>query len=134
MFGANKGFTIAAYTLLAITIAGGAGFLVTAVFQCSPIEAAWKPEVHHEYCINLPKYSLSTAITNNVLDIAVLILPLVMVGHLKGHSIKRKIAISAIYLIGTLSVSAFHIFLFIVAVTNSYQYLCRKRSPHSHYH
>ena len=87
-----------------IVVAGGAASLLVAVFRCSPIQAAWKPEVLHEYCINLQKYTISTTIDNSVLDFAVLILPATMVGRLQGHSKKFKVAISAVFVVGTLSV------------------------------
>ena len=98
----NRGFTAAAYSLLALLIAWGMGSLLAAVFQCSPIQAAWKPKEAHEYCINIRKYHLSTNIANNILCIAVLLLPIPMVWRLTGLSTKRKIAIAFVFLLGTL--------------------------------
>lgn len=104
VLGATKSFAIASYALMSIVVAGGAASLLAAVFGCSPIQAAWKPEGFHDYCIDLWKYTISTTITNSVLDFAVLILPVTMVGRLQGNSIKFKVVIGAVFMVGMLSV------------------------------
>ena len=104
ILGATRSFAIASYILMSFVVAGGTASLLAAVFECSPIQAAWKPEVFHEYCIDQGKYTISTTTTNSVLDFAVLILPVTMVGRLQGNSTKFKVAISAVFMLGMLSV------------------------------
>ena len=104
LLGASRSFAIASYTLMWIIVAGGAASLLVAAFRCSPIQAAWKPEISHEYCIDLRKYTISATIANSVLDFAVLIVPVTMLGRLQGHSTKFKMAISAVFMVGTLPV------------------------------
>ena len=64
--------------------------------------AAWKINVPHKYCFDLQKYLLGTNVANNLLDFSVLILPIPMVWRMINLSIRRKAAITAIFLTGTL--------------------------------
>lgn len=83
-------------------MAWGIATLLAAVFQCSPIQAAWKKTIPYNYCFDLQKYLLGTNVVNNVLDFSVLSLPIPMVWNMMNLSIRRKAAITGIFLIGTL--------------------------------
>ena len=89
---------------MSIVIAGGGASLLAAVFRCSPIQAAWKLAEFHDYCVDPRKYTISTTITDSVLDFAVLVLPVTMVGRLQGNSTKFKVVIGAVFMVGMLSV------------------------------
>jgi len=102
IFRTNEAFAIAAHTVAGLVIAWRAATMLVAIFECSPIEAYWKTDIPRNYSIDLQSYLLGTNIVNNLLDFAVLILPVPMVWKMLNLSIKRKAAVTAIFLIGIL--------------------------------
>ncbi|TVY15619.1 hypothetical protein LARI1_G005456 [Lachnellula arida] len=74
------------------------------IFQCNPRERIWNPTVKGT-CLNYQKYILVTAIFNCTSDVLMLFFPLFSVWNLR-MSMKRKIGISAIFLVGLLALTA----------------------------
>lgn len=72
-------------------------------FACKPIAKAWDPLITNGHCINILAINVAASSINSVSDIAILVLPQVTIWRLQ-MALKRKIQISAIFLIGFLLV------------------------------
>lgn len=71
------------------------------VFQCKPVEAFWSRLAVPDQCVSFTKVLLGYEMTNLILDILILCLPVAMV---KGLHLARarKISVAAIFLLGGL--------------------------------
>lgn len=76
-------------------------FLVTSfssAFGCTPVRAAWHPEITHT-CIAIEKDLLATAISDVIIDLYILLLPMPILWHLR-LSTRRKMSLTGIFLCG----------------------------------
>lgn len=68
------------------------------IFQCQPMEAAWKPlEVQGE-CMNLINFIWGMSITNFILDWMILFLPIIPVLRLQMSRLQKALAIGSLLL------------------------------------
>ena len=72
------------------------------IFQCHPIVAAWDPKfLFSPQCINLEAYFWGISATNMILDVIILCMPLRMVWDLE-LPMRQKCILSGIFLMGGL--------------------------------
>jgi len=76
-----------------------AAFFAT-VFQCTPVAKFWNSYIPG-HCINYAVYIVVVGVFNMVVDIVMLTVPLIWIWRL-NMSPRRKIGVSAIFIIGTL--------------------------------
>ena len=75
-----------------------------ALFGCKPIAKAWDPLITNGHCINTLATDVAGGAINSLSDLVILVLPQVSIWRLQ-MALRRKIQISALFLIGLLSVS-----------------------------
>lgn len=93
-------FYYVVHVCMAISVAKGVAFLVANIFNCTPVEAFWKPaEARH--CINIEGLLMGNAIAALLIDGIILCLPGPMVFRLQ-ISLRRKFAILGMFLLGSL--------------------------------
>ncbi|KAH8704331.1 hypothetical protein GQ44DRAFT_732480 [Phaeosphaeriaceae sp. PMI808] len=94
-------FRIAVWVLMVIvvgySIVGSFAFL----FNCQPIAKSWDVRIMDGKCINLFKIYVAHGILNIITDIAMLLLPIVLVRKLK-LPMKEKVALSGLFMTGTM--------------------------------
>ena len=74
------------------------------IFACSPIRKVWDPLIAKGHCIDVLALNVAASSINSASDFGILILPQISIWRLQ-MSLKRKIQISGIFLIGILWVS-----------------------------
>lgn len=85
---------------MAATWAWGIAVFFATLFQCNPVAGNWDKNIPGSHCL-LDHILLKLSIPNAVLDWFVLLLPIVVVWKLQV-SIDRKLALTAIFLVGAL--------------------------------
>ncbi|OTA99907.1 hypothetical protein M426DRAFT_27043 [Hypoxylon sp. CI-4A] len=98
-------FTIITQALTGAICVWGVSFFFATLFECYPVGKVWlslfgQPE-HERYCYNHLPMFYATAISNMIMDILILAIPLPMVWKLKMPR-RQKIAVSGIFLLGAL--------------------------------
>ncbi|TGJ78459.1 hypothetical protein E0Z10_g10304 [Xylaria hypoxylon] len=99
----GKLFSIVSVALLVIISGWGVSFFFAILLECIPISQAWKslygtPE-HGKYCYQYVPMFKATAISNMIVDIGILSVPIPIVWGLKAP-LRQRIAISGIFLLG----------------------------------
>lgn len=82
--------------------------IIPGTFRCHQIDDMWNPIIvsspdERQYCISNSAYYISTSAFNVALDIWILVLPLSIIWTLRVSG-RRKIGLSAIFLLGSLYV------------------------------
>ncbi|KAL8703627.1 MAG: hypothetical protein Q9201_003197 [Fulgogasparrea decipioides] len=98
----NRAFTVAACVIGFLVGATGVATTVGSIFQCTPMARNWNGAVQG-HCINKLDFARYTAIPNVVTGFVMLLLPMPMVWRL-SVTIQQKIALTATFLHGTMSV------------------------------
>ena len=101
LFGVNKVFKYTCYVAFAVVTCWSIAIVFSNIFQCVPVEAAWIRPYPHSKCINNNASLLGTAITNVLLDVIILVLPMAPVWSL-SLTVRQKITLTAIFLLGAL--------------------------------
>ncbi|KAK0609536.1 hypothetical protein B0T17DRAFT_603691 [Bombardia bombarda] len=96
-------FSLLSLLLLVAIAAWGISFFFATLFECMPISQSWTslfgtPE-HELYCYNYLPMFWATAISNMIMDIAILTLPMPFVWRLKMPA-RQKLAVTFIFLLG----------------------------------
>ena len=73
------------------------------LFGCKPIAKAWDPLIINGHCINTLAANVASGTINSLSDLVILVLPQVSIWRLQ-MALRRKIQISALFLIGLLLV------------------------------
>lgn len=94
----NKWFTIALWTVGTLNTGWLLSSLVSTIFQCTPINAAWEV-VPGSTCIAQWSWFFGTAIPSMIIDFLILIMPLPILWGLKAP-ISRRIMVGTIFLCG----------------------------------
>ena len=71
------------------------------IFNCHPIAASWDKTIPNSHCVVPQTLYMATAGINLATDIIILVLPMPLVWRLR-LSTKRKIAVSCIFVLGSL--------------------------------
>lgn len=88
---------------VAVNAAGGAAFLLVAVFQCRPVQYAWLQWRGSEYegsCVGVNAMGWAHAGFNILLDLWMLGVPLTQVKRLHMHW-KKKLGVALMFVVGT---------------------------------
>ena len=107
--GTRPGFKKLLYTTQVLVLIWFFASVVSGIFRCHPIHDSWNPdvvggpEVRH-YCTSNNTYYVSSSAFNVALDFWILMLPVSIVWTLQ-LSARRKVGLSAIFLLGGLYVS-----------------------------
>ncbi|KAI2642062.1 hypothetical protein GGS21DRAFT_501001 [Xylaria nigripes] len=96
-------FTAISSVLLVIISCWGVSFFFATLLECNPVSEAWHslygtPQ-HNARCYQYLPMFIATAISNMIVDIAILSVPIPIVWNLH-ISTKQKVAISGIFLLG----------------------------------
>ena len=103
LFGVRKQFKITLFVVLGLVCAWCIAIVLIDIFQCVPVQAAWIRPYPNSRCIDNNASLLGTAVTNVILDIAILVLPLSPIWNL-ALTIRQKVTLSAIFFVGALYV------------------------------
>jgi len=84
----------------AIVLAWAIACVAGVIFSCNPVNGFWDRSIPST-CIDSTKFFIGNAVPNMVTDTAILVLPVRMVWRLQ-MSKKRKVAVSGMFLLGSL--------------------------------
>jgi hypothetical protein len=79
-------------------------YVFLAIFPCNPVKKGWTTQVYPEIpgrCLNLHAAYMAGAVINTASDLSIVILPQPLIWNLQ-LSLKRKIGLCAIFLLGLL--------------------------------
>lgn len=76
---------------------------VDTIFQCVPVQASWDKSIQNAKCQNIRKAALGTGVSNLILDVLFLALPVPMIWKLQVER-KIKVSLTGIFLLGALYV------------------------------
>ncbi|KAI8962774.1 hypothetical protein F5Y11DRAFT_321516 [Daldinia sp. FL1419] len=121
----GKLFSLISLTLLGVISIWGISFFFATIFECMPVRIVWQtlfgtPE-HQAYCYDAVPMFIATAITNMIVDTAILSVPIPIIWGLNMPT-KQKFALSGIFLLGAfvIGISIARIYFFYES-TDSYQ-------------
>ncbi len=97
---ASAKFRRAVFTVLILTGAYAMAAMLAAIFNCTPREKRWKPELPGR-CIHFLSLCLTSCIVNVILDVVIYILPMKLVWNLHVPT-KQKIVLSFLLASGAL--------------------------------
>lgn len=103
IFGVRKAFRKIIIGALVLVTCWCIAIVLLNILQCIPVQAAWIRPYPHSKCINNNTSLLGTAITNVVIDLGILILPIEPIWRL-NLTLRKKLALTAIFCIGALYV------------------------------
>ncbi|KAF6225737.1 hypothetical protein HO133_009739 [Letharia lupina] len=99
LFGVVEWFRIALCVAGALTIMWWIAAILDSIFQCVPVQAIWDKSIRDPKCQDVRASALGTGISNMILDIMFLIIPLPMIWKLQVTR-KIKISLTGIFLLG----------------------------------
>jgi hypothetical protein len=94
IFNMIRWFRIACYVLMALTAMWFVGVFFSVIFQCTPVDKAWKP-LKPGHCIDLIAFLWGNSISNNILDYLILLLPVVPVWQLQVSKPQRVLLLGS---------------------------------------
>ena len=100
-FLANNRFRIAIYAVGTVTIVWFLASFWDTLFQCKPIEASWNHSIPNAKCQNIEKAALGTGISNLILDVVFIALPIPVIWDLNLPR-RIKTSLTGIFLLGVL--------------------------------
>lgn len=107
LFSVNKQFRLALFVAGALVIMWWIASFWDTIFQCVPIQASWDKSIKNAKCQSIRSAALGTGISNLILDILFLLLPVPMIWRL--HVSRRiKVSLTGIFLLGGLYVFSQH--------------------------
>jgi hypothetical protein len=91
------------YTLIALSLAHGAAFTITCLFNCTPISYIWTnwDGEHTGKCIKFNIFAWVHAATNIILDVAIIVVPIPELLRL-SLSLRKKIYVIMMFSVGLL--------------------------------
>lgn len=98
----TRGFRYSTYAVLFITWSYLISFMLLQIFGCTPIDKFWKP-LKSGKCINKGPVYLAIPITNMIIDILILLLPINMLVKLQVGK-RTKIVLAAIFAFSSVTV------------------------------
>ncbi|KLP23230.1 integral membrane protein [Fusarium fujikuroi] len=99
----TKSMRIGGYILGGMTFSWWIGIIFASIFQCSPVDKAWKPFMKGGTCLDKNKFFIGNSIPNIVMDAMIIALPVFEVSKVQVPR-SQKIAIAGIFLLGGLIV------------------------------
>lgn len=71
------------------------------IFQCKPVSAYWNQLAQPPYCMGTPQVLLGYELSNLIIDVIILCIPIRYVSFLK-MSVSKKLSVLAMFLLGAL--------------------------------
>ncbi|KAH8672145.1 hypothetical protein BGZ60DRAFT_527571 [Tricladium varicosporioides] len=94
-------FRTATYILGGLVMIWFFGVFFSVIFQCTPIDKAWKP-LKPGHCINLIAFLWGNSVSNNILDWLILFLPVIPVWKLQMDPVQKALVIVS-FLLGSVA-------------------------------
>ncbi|KAJ8106144.1 hypothetical protein ONZ43_g7161 [Nemania bipapillata] len=101
LFRVHRWFRITTYFLIAYIWLWGISEVIVAIAQCQPIAFQWDKTIEGGKCIDQLAYYRWVSVPNVIHDVVMLIMPLPVVWILK-IDLRQKLALSAVFLIGSI--------------------------------
>ncbi|KAI8635442.1 hypothetical protein F5Y19DRAFT_407786 [Xylariaceae sp. FL1651] len=102
LFNVNGNFKKYCYAMMAFVMAWGIAVLLTTIFQCSPVPAAWDKMIPGLKCFNLAAFVIGSNVPNILADTVIIALPLPLLWSLK-LSLMRKLGLIALFLVAAIT-------------------------------
>ncbi|KAF5578491.1 uncharacterized protein FSUBG_13784 [Fusarium subglutinans] len=99
----TKSMRFGGYILGGMTFSWWIGIIFASIFQCSPVDKAWKPFMKGGTCLDKNRFFIGNSIPNIVMDAMIIALPVFEVSKVQVPR-SQKIAIAGIFLLGGLIV------------------------------
>ena len=78
-----------------VTAALNTGWIVFAVissiFQCTPIDEAWKPAIAHGHCTDTYSWWMGSAISSVIIDVIILLIPMPILWTLQVRPLRKSL-------------------------------------------
>jgi hypothetical protein len=92
-----------ARVMTVVVAAQGISSVLTIIFQCMPVKAAWDSTVTNKKCIDINAYYLANAVANIATDLITYTLPMQLVAKIQLPA-KQKVALGIMLCLGLLYV------------------------------
>jgi len=97
----SKAFHVATWVVMAVVLAWSLGAIFATLFQCVPIAGSWNKSVHAK-CIDTDQFWVAYAVCNILTDVMVLSLPIPEVFKLNLRSLRERLMLCGVFLLGGL--------------------------------
>ena len=104
--GIDKSFRFALHVAGILTIMWWLASFLDTIFQCIPVQASWDRSIKNAKCQNIRSAALGTGISNLLLDVLFLALPMPVIWRLQVEP-QIKVSLTGIFLLGLLCVLRF---------------------------
>ena len=101
--GINESFRIALYAAGVVTIMWWLASSLDTIFQCIPVQASWDKSITNAKCQSIRSAALGTGISNMLLDVLFLALPIPAIWRLQVEP-QIKVSLTGIFGLGLLCV------------------------------
>ena len=101
LFSANRHFRVALFVAGALVIMWWMASFWDTIFECVPVQAFWDKSITNAKCQSIREAALGTGISNLILDLLFLLLPIPMIWRLHV-STRTKVFLTGIFLLGGL--------------------------------
>jgi hypothetical protein len=108
-----------ARVMTVVVAAQGTSSILTIIFQCIPVNAAWDSTVTSKKCIDINAFYLANAVANIATDLITYTLPMQLVSRIHLPR-KQKVALGVMLCLGLLYVSP----SFLLSLSLSFLYTC----------
>jgi hypothetical protein len=98
----SRRFQIGLAVLALISILWWIAFTIVSIFQCQPVSKVWLPSAEGT-CVDLKESALWNAISNIVIDVAILCMPIGQIWKLRLN-LEQKLSLCFIFLLGSMYV------------------------------
>lgn len=123
LFRVHRWFRITTYVLIAYVWAWGISETMVSVVQCRPIAYQWNKTIEGS-CIDQLTYYRWVRVPNAIHDVVMLVMPAPVVWRLK-IDIRRKVALTSVFLIGSMWVPPAVLRPHYLLILNPNKWLCR---------
>ena len=93
-------FMRATLVVAALVFAWSMAVTFSVIFECQPVGSYWQPLLQ-QHCIDSQKFYWANGISNLLLDVIILTLPIPVIWRLQ-MSLRRKISLTVIFALGIL--------------------------------
>ena len=101
LFSVNRHFQAALFVAGALVVMWWVASFWDTVFECVPVQASWDKSIKNAKCQSIRKAALGTGISNLILDVLFLLLPVPMIWRLQ-ISRRIKVSLTGMFLLGGL--------------------------------
>lgn len=101
LFSANKPFRVALFVAGALAVMWWIASFWDTIFQCVPVQASWDNSIRNARCQDIRDAALGAGISNLILDLLFLLLPVPMIWRLQVSK-RIKVSLTGIFFLGGL--------------------------------